>query len=96
MNAGDKKGMPERIRKYQRQREFIKGAQTAGNEVISRGFPLAITIPRMAVPTQENTKFVWVRRPHRKTTKDAGLTKHQLKVIAILEAVGLGKMIVRI
>ena len=89
--------MPERIRKSQRQREFIKGAEAAGNEVISRGFPFAITIPRMATPTQDNVKFVWVRRPVvRKTTKDAGLTKHQLKVIAILEAVGLGKMIVRI
>lgn len=89
--------MPERIRKNQRQREFIKGAEAAGNEVISRGFPFAITIPRRETPTQENTKFVWVRRPVAgRTTKERGLTKHQLKVIAILEAVGLGKMLVRI
>lgn len=89
--------MPERIRKHQRQREFIKGAQAAGNEVISRGLPFAITIPRVAAPTQDNVKFVWVRRPVvKKTTKDAGLTKKQLKVISILEAVGLGKMVVRL
>ena len=89
--------MLERIRKNQRQREFIKAAQVAGNEVISRGLPLAITIPRMAAPTQENTKFIWVRRPVAgRTGKERGLTKHQLKVIAILEAVGLGKMVVRI
>jgi len=89
--------MPERIRKSQRQREFIKGAEAAGNEVISRGFPLAITIPRTATPTQDNVKFVWVRRPVAgRKGKEGGLTKNQLRVIAILEAVGLGKMIVRI
>lgn len=89
--------MPERIRKNQRQREFVRGAEAAGNEIISRGFPFAITIPRREAPTQENTKFVWVRRSVAgRTTKERGLTKHQLRVIAILEAVGLGKMIVRI
>ena len=50
--------MPERIRKNQRQREFVKGAEAASNEVISRGLPFAITIPRREVPTQENTKNV--------------------------------------
>jgi hypothetical protein len=89
--------MPERIRKNQRQREFVRGAEAAGNEIISRGLPFAITIPRREPPTQENTKFIWIRRPVvKKTTKDAGLTKKQLKVISILEAVGLGKMVVRI
>ena len=89
--------MADRIRKNQRQREFIKGAEAAGNEIIHRGMPFAITIPRQERPTQENTKFVWVRRPvATRSAKERGLTKHQLKVIAILEAVGLGKMIVRI
>jgi len=89
--------MPERIRKNQRQREFIRGAEASGNEVISRGLPFAITIPRTVAPTQENVKFVWVRRPvTRRAGKEGGLTKRQLKVISILEAVGLGKMVVRI
>jgi len=88
--------MPERIRKIQRQREFIKGAASSGNQIITRGFPFAITIPRMQAPTQDNTKFVWVRRPTVTRKADAGLTKQQLRVISILEAIGLGKMLVRI
>lgn len=88
--------MPERIRKIQRQREFIKGASAAGNQIVTRGFPFAVTVPRMQAPTQDNVKFIWVRRPTAKRAIDSGLTKQQLKMIALLEAVGLGKMVVRI
>ena len=73
----------------------MKAAQAAGNEVVLRGFPVAITIPRAQAPTQDNVKFVWLRRPGGKG-KDGGLTKKQLKVITILEAIGLGKMVVRL
>jgi len=90
--------MPERIRKNQRQREFVKGAEAAGNEVIIRGLPFAITVPRGTIPTQDNVKFIWVKRPTRarRSTRETGLTKHSLKAISILEIIGLGKMVVRI
>lgn len=90
--------MIERRGKNQRQKEFIRAAWAAGNEVISRGLPMAITIPRAAKSlTQDNVKFVWVRRPvASRSGKERGLTKNQLKVIAILEEAGLGKMVTRI
>lgn len=90
--------MPERIRKNQRQREFMRGAEAAGQEVIVRGLPFAITIPRSGTPTIDNVKFVWVRRPvaSRRTTREKGLTKHALKVISVLETIGLGKMVTKL
>lgn len=89
--------MGERIRQSAKQREFVKAVGT-GNEIITSGFPFAITIPRGQPPTPENTKFIFIRRPikGRDTNPDRGLRKRQLKVIAILEALGLGKMVVRL
>jgi len=87
--------MPERYYQRQRQREFVKAAQAAGNEVVLRGFPVAITIPRAQAPTQDNVKFVWLRRPGGKGA-EAGLTKKQLRMISILQAIGLGKMVVKL
>lgn len=90
--------MPERIRKNQRQREFVKGAEAAGQEVLIRGLPFAITVPRGTQPTYDNVKFVWVRRPvkSRRADREKGLTKHALKVISLFEAIGLGKMVTKL
>lgn len=89
--------MVERSRRNLRRREFVRQAEGAGQEVILKGFQFAITTPRGQVPTQDNVKFIWVRRPvESRKLPDRGLTKNQLRVIRLFEAIGLGKMVARL
>jgi len=90
--------MAGRIRKSGKQREFIKAADVAGSEVFLYGLPFAITVPRNAEPTTENVKFVWLRRSlvGRSTDPNRGLRRRQVEVIKIFEALGLGKMVVKL
>jgi len=74
-----------------KKRDFIRDASIAGNEVITRGFQSVVTHERGKPYNKETVVFVFFARAIKRHLRnpDDGFSKHQLKMIKILEDLGL-------
>jgi len=74
-----------------KKRDFIRDATFAGNEVITRGFQSVMTHEREKPYTRETVAFIFFARAVKRHVRnpDDGFSKHQLKMIKILEDLGL-------
>ena len=74
-----------------KKRDFIRDATVAGNDVITRGFQSVMTHQRGTLFTKETVAFVFFARTMKRNVRDPddGFTKHQMKMIKILEDLGL-------
>lgn len=81
----------ERFWRSAKKRDFIRDATFAGNEVITRGFQSVMTHERGKPNTRETVVFVFFARAIKRHVRnpDDGFSKHQLKMIKILEELGL-------
>jgi hypothetical protein len=74
-----------------KKRDFIRDAMVAGNDVITRGFQSVMTHQRGTPLTKETVAFVFFARTMKRNARnpDDGFSKYQMKMIKILEDLGL-------